>query len=73
MAEIENIPTTRGGVKLRFSGFIYRKKRCSANAIEWKCEVDCCKGKLRTNLNHEEPFERDNHCHDAPDEDVVMA
>ena len=51
---MELFPTTRGGVKIGFEGYMYTKKSKNKSTISWQCArkgaLDC-KGSLQTSLD----------------------
>lgn len=66
---MEIVKSTRGGKKIGYKGFIYRKDREGMTKISWRCEIKDCKGRLSTPKNFEEgdtALETTPHGH-APD------
>ena len=66
---MEIILSKRGRDKICYNGFIYRKDKTTLSTITWRCEVDNCKGRLKTTLNYRNDnscTEKGEHCH-SPD------
>lgn len=78
MDQIKVLATSRGGAKVQFKGYVYRKhsdnSRTLNNTIYWKCDLnDGCNGKLRTNMEFENPVHTGRHNHEPTDENYSGA
>lgn len=69
VAQIEIVPTNRGGTKLRYQNYLYRlhSKKLELDTIYWKCDTPGCYGKLRTDFHYLNPIASGEHGHDIVD------
>ena len=71
---MEIIESSKGGLKLCYSGYMYTKQWSRGETVRWRCvkRTLSCKGALTTSLQNENPTLLTEHNHDG-DESAIEA
>jgi hypothetical protein len=71
MDKVIKFTTSKGREAIELDGFTYRRDRTSKSSLYWRCLIDGCHGRLRTNLEYENPQLTQDH-HHLPDRATTL-